>query len=128
MNGQPPKKADQSFDDGALTRPDFRDVDRPRGDHKTAQLCTQVQRALEMALIGTCSDEVLMELRVAAVEPAPNARRLRVVFAVPESVADLGREDIEERLQAARDVLVEEVVRSIHRRKCPELAFELVRE
>jgi len=128
MNGQRPKKADQRFDDGALVRPDFRDPGAPRGDRKTAQLCTQVQRALELALLGACSDDVLMELRVAAVEPAAGSRRLRVVFAVPESVAGLGREAIEERLRAARDVLVEEVVQSIHRRKCPELVFELVRE
>lgn len=128
MNGQRPKKADQRFDDGALTRPDFRDLSRPRGDHKTAQLCAQIQRALELALLGACSDEVLMELQVIAVEPAPDSRRLRVVFVVPDSVADLGREEIERRLQAERDVLTAEVVQSIHRRKCPELVFELVRE
>ena len=44
------RKHDQRFDDGALVRSDFRDAGHRSGTpHKTAQLCAQIQRALELS-------------------------------------------------------------------------------
>lgn len=102
---------------------------RPPGGsspRKTMQLCSQVRRALELTLAGDVHDEVLMDLAVERVEPAPDDRRLRVVVVPHGAAATLPEADLRARLEAVRGLLLEEVARVVTRRKLPELAFEVV--
>ena len=90
---------------------------------KTLQLCRQVERAL-MFVLSDSEDDVLRDLMIVAVEPAPNAGRLMVtttplceMINPVEAIA---------RLQAARGWLRTEIAASIHRRKVPDLLFQCV--
>lgn len=97
----------------------------PRGkvaNRKALQLCRQVERTLSVCLEG----ELLRDLTVVSVLPAPDSSRLLVTFRChgPETVA----------LPAILDALATEypklraaIAASIHRRKTPELAFRVVR-
>ncbi len=115
---------DPRFDDGVPARRDFRDLSpqAAHGGRKTLQLCAQVRRALELALVGVCADPVLQDLMVLDVRPAPDASRLEVVLQLPP---DADPADCQRRLDRARPLLVDEVAHSIHRRKVPDLAFRL---
>lgn len=87
---------------------------------KGLQLCCQVKDALTVALAG-CADEVLRDLTVVRVEPAPHTGRLMVTVAGPAPG------DVTDRhLMIAANLLRREVARAIHRRKTPELVFQVV--
>lgn len=101
--------------------------DRCRAPRKTLQLCTQVRRALELAVLSVPSDEVL-DLSVEDVQPAPDDGRLLVVFMAHGEAARQERGEVMIRLEALRPFLINEVAQSIHRSRMPELAFELIRE
>lgn len=119
------RRSDPRFDDGVSVRSDFRGARGRRGDaddHKTAQLCAQVRRALELAFLGVCADPILQDIDVLDVTPAPDAGRLRV------RVRAGGDVDIAPRLEHARGLLTDEVAHAIRRRKVPELVFEVVSE
>jgi len=98
---------------------------RQRGGRKALQLCRQVQKALTYALSG-CGDDVVMELYVESVEPAPNDKRLLVtvspIDANPSSAPEPA--DVLSRLQYVTPYLREEVAASIHRKRVPELLFQ----
>ena len=96
---------------------------RQADDRKTLQLCRQVERALTWAL-GQCDDEMLRELAVVSVEPAPNSRRLLVSVAPLERLQDLF--ELIRHLEAARGWLRSEVAAAITRRKAPELMFRCI--
>ncbi len=119
------------FDDGTVARSDFRDRDGARtvragaSDRKTLQLCAQVRRAFEFALHAACEDPAFDDLEVVEVVPAPHAGRLRVV--VGQTAADRPSAEVLARLESARARLTAEVAETIHRRKVPELVFEVRR-
>lgn len=91
-----------------------------RPDRKTLQLCRQVQRTLGYVL-GSCNDNVVSELFVESVEPAPNASHLLVTVVPAGELLDattvLGH------LHHASGYLRSEIATSINRRKAPELSF-----
>lgn len=91
-----------------------------RNDRKVFQLSAQVQRSLAYALAES-GDALISELYVESVEPFPNASRLLVRVHHPEA----GRTEILERLERLRGHLRSQVASSIHRKKTPELLFEL---
>jgi len=95
-----------------------------RRDHKTAQLCRQVFRAVSLAL-GECADDVLRELVVHDVEPAPDASRLlvRVGFSAAVAADVTGVADVLGRLGQASGFLRREVATAITRKRAPELLF-----
>ena len=93
-------------------------------DRKAQQLCAQAQRALAFAFESQCGDEVLAGLVVEAVVPMPTCARLLVVLRPYESVPD--RDEVLRRLRAARGHLRAQVANAIHRKRTPELAFELL--
>jgi ribosome-binding factor A len=93
------------------------------GQRKTLQLCRQVERAL-MFVLSDSDDDVLRDLMIVAVEPAPHAGRLLVTTApLYEKIDPI---DATTRLQAARGWLRTEIAASIHRRKVPDLLFQCV--
>jgi ribosome-binding factor A len=95
-------------------------------DPKTLQLCAQARRALELAIGLECRDELLNELEVMAVTPEPTVRRLRVWLRAPRRADEAARADTLRHLAAARGFLRAQVAGAIHRKRTPELVFELV--
>jgi ribosome-binding factor A len=116
--------ADVRPDDGLDPRFDRR-RGRPAGKRKTLQLCREVERTLSAVLGGECDDDLLRELLVVSVVPAPNAGRLLVTVARPASVADPA-EDVLRRLLGVSGRLRSEVAAAVSRRKAPELVFRVV--
>lgn len=94
---------------------------------RTERLCAQVRRAIEFALAGDTTDPVLLDLTVEDVQAPHGENDLRVTLAARGEAADLGREDLMQRVEAAKGVMLQEVARTITRRKLPELHFELIR-
>ena len=96
--------------------------DKPR--HKARQLCRQVAEVLDSLLSGDSGDELLNDLAVVAVEPAPDAATLLVTVAsrgpAPDPAAILGR------LDRASGWLRSEVAAAITRKRAPFLAYRVV--
>lgn len=92
---------------------------------KAMQLCGQVADALRTILPGL-ADEVLHNLTVVSVEPAPNTGRLLVTVAgpVPADVTDQATRT--ERLTTAAGHIRTEVAAAVCRRKAPELVFRVI--
>jgi ribosome-binding factor A len=107
-----------------------------KADHKTAQLCRQVLRTLTMAL-ADCADDVIRELTVLDVVPAPDATRLLVTVAAYGMNAETGTGgvfrpgigvELMARLLAATPHLRREIAGAITRKRVPELMFQVVSE
>ena len=100
--------------------------DGARDDRKTKQLCRQVHQALSLALAGECDDDVLRDLTIESVTPAPNASRLMVCVALPPArsvdPAPAPR-DVMERLSFHYAKLRHCVAVAITRKRAPELTF-----
>lgn len=111
---------DDGIDPRYLNRPSR---DTARDHRKTRQLCAQAARALHLALAGGARDPLLSEFHVVDVEPAPDARRLRVVLEIDPAVAP--RDHVLDRLHAASGLLRAAVAESIRRRRAPELVFDV---
>jgi ribosome-binding factor A len=99
----------------------FGDASDVGPDRKTLQLCRQVARALSTALQGDCNDDVLGEVYVDTVEPAPDASRLLVIVRPFSSAVDAER--VLERLRERKARLRAIAAEAITRKRTPELAF-----
>lgn len=104
------------------TDPDvfFGESSRRQRARKDYQLCGQVQRALGEALAADFDDEVLNQLWVVRVEPAPTVSRLLVWVAGPP---DVSPDEMIERLSRVAGALRVEVGAAIHRKRVPQLRF-----
>jgi ribosome-binding factor A len=96
-----------------------------KSDRKVWQLCKQVGRTLQLALGTLPRADMLVEVSVQTVTPAPNAGRLRVVLAIPDPQR---REEVAALLTEHGGRLRREVASTISRRRAPELAFEVIVE
>ena len=95
-------------------------------DRKTKQLCRQVFQAVSLALAGECDDEVLRDLTVESVTPAPNASRLLVCVALPPARPGeevLSPQNVLERLAVHHARLRRCVAAAVTRKRAPELTF-----
>jgi ribosome-binding factor A len=97
----------------------------PRGriaNRKALQLCRQVWQTLSACLEG----EILRDLLVESVVPAPDSSRLLVTvrYLGPQETA---LAEIHAALRAASVRLRSEIAATIHRRKTPELSFRVLR-
>lgn len=113
--------ADTMFDANAA-RPAHR---APHGDHKLAQLCAQVEEALDCALAAS-NDPVLRNLCVAAVTPRRGSACLEVaVTSTDESHAssEFPADTLLKHLERAKGYLRFEMAAAIHRKRAPELVF-----
>jgi ribosome-binding factor A len=104
--------------------------DRPAGsgkvpNRKALQLCSQVAETLAGVLTGELEDDVLRDLLVVSVTPAPNSSRLLVTVRPAPGAPAPDPGDLAERLSRARERLRAEVARAIHRRRVPDLTFRL---
>jgi ribosome-binding factor A len=91
-------------------------------NRKALQLCRQVERILAGVLEG----DLLRDLSVHSVMPAPDSSRLLVTFTFHGSDA-IATADVLAALQAASAKLRNEIALGIHRKKTPELAFQVLR-
>jgi ribosome-binding factor A len=106
-------------DDGLDPRDLLREPKPRVPNRKALQLCGQVARTLD-GVLRTCGDDVLRDLTVVSVVPAPNAGRLLVTLTGPvEAAVAL------EHVRRAAGLLRSEVAAVIHRRRAPELTFRL---
>jgi ribosome-binding factor A len=104
----------------------FGEPDRSRKrSWKVQQLCKQVERAAALTLTGDCRSDVLVGATVAAVDPAPDSARLLV--SVVLAYGRTGDQVIEARaaLREAAPSFRSEVARSIHRKRAPEILFDV---
>ncbi len=88
---------------------------------KLRQLCRQVERALTCAL----DDVGLSHLALTAVLPWPNSSRL-LVAVQPTEDGVIDRDAILDELRAAKGELRMVVAEAIHRKRTPELCFEIL--
>ena len=92
--------------------------------YKDLRLCGQVAKALNYALAGECDDDILRDLYVESVLPAPDSSRM-LVTVMPNSLPATSAE-ILERLHLHMNTLMLEVAAAIHRRKAPQLKFNVL--
>lgn len=111
---QPDVDANVLFGDG--------DTVRRKAERKERQLCRQVQEAIGEALSGL-DDDVLSEVWVCGVEPAPDAARLAVLVRAPATAVP---ELVKERLERLGGRLRSEVAQAITRKRVPTLLFEVL--
>ena len=93
-----------------------------RGDRKERQLCRQVREAVGEAL-AVLDDDVLLDVWVCDVTPAPDASRLAVLVRGPR---DRPPELVKERLERVSAYLRTEVAQAITRKRAPTLTFEIL--
>lgn len=107
-------------------RPDYaRDSRRRQQDNKLGQMCRQVHRTLSLSF-AECHDELLQQLCIHDVLPAPDAGRLLVQVYFPVSAPAVPLLDLLKRLERVNPWLRGEVARAIVRKRAPELSFQLV--
>ena len=111
-------------DDGIDPREDKkRAVDRTKkDDRKLQQLCKQVAGVLQLVLPSL---DVLTDATVVSVVPAPNAGRLRVIVAVPNTA---NHQRMATRIEHCSGYLRCEVGQAVARRRVPELVFSIISE
>jgi ribosome-binding factor A len=99
----------------------------PRVDRKTLQLCRQIADTLNYVLSGELNDDVLRNVYVDSVQPAPDATRLLVSVALIDPNDPTPADKILHRLGLWSPRIRSEVAHSIHGRKTPELSYCVVR-
>jgi ribosome-binding factor A len=110
--------------DGLDPRYDRPNEPRKVPNRKALQLCGQVADTLAL-IFGECGDDVLRDLRVVSVTPAPTSVRLLVTVARAAGVTEeVGQ--IAGRLERARGKLRGEIAAAVHRRKVPDLTFRVI--
>ena len=95
-----------------------------RSDKRTWQLCAQVRRCLELAVPEIAAGRGIPFCCVHAVVPAPDASRLRVEIVTDAACRETTRVALRDRLGHLR----QEVARSIHRKRVPELMLVVIGE
>lgn len=93
-----------------------------KAQRKERQLCRQVQEAVSDAL-AALNDDVLQDVWVMEVEPAPDAGRLAVIV---ESRPGTPPDVVAARLEKVAGYVRAEVAAAITRKRAPTLAFQVL--
>jgi ribosome-binding factor A len=113
-------------DDGLDPKAYFRSTKaHTNRNRKAHQLCSQVADTLNLVL-GECGDEILRNLQVVAVTPAPDSSQLLVLVAPAIEGEPANPGEVLARLSAAAGRLRGEVAAAITRRRAPKLSFQFV--
>lgn len=96
-----------------------------RPQRKTLQLCSQVAETLSMVL-AEMPDDVLRDLMVEDVRPAPDASQLLVTLRPAPSAVLFNAARAQEALQAAAKDIRLEVAGAINRRRAPTLIYRVL--
>lgn len=91
-------------------------------ERKERQLCRQVQEAVSEALAGI-DDDVLLDVWVCNVEPAPDAGRLAIILEAPARIAP---DEVLVRIEKFAGYLRAEVAGAITRKRVPTLTFRVM--
>lgn len=114
-------------EDGLDPRYEVRGAQGKVPNRKALQLCGQVARTLQAVLAAETGDDLLRELQVASVVPAPTSVRLLVTLTLAMPGAGVPVTEVMARLHRAQGLLRGEVAAAINRRRVPELMFRLIR-
>jgi ribosome-binding factor A len=122
---KPPEKTMSKKHSGRSSLRDFGSDSFPPAGHsrKDLQLCSQVADTLQLAL-GDCGDDVLRDLHVVRVVPAPDASQLLVIVGSAPGELPPPPTDVLAHLQARTPWLRGEVAHAITRKRAPSLLFE----
>ncbi len=112
-------------DDGIDPRKYFANTYQRKMNRKTLQLCSQVGEVINSILVGECGDDVLKNLFVQTVVPAPNADRLLVTLGFTTAREIVRPEEVIEHLYKLKGYLRTEMAGSVNRKRVPDLAFQL---
>lgn len=96
-----------------------------RSDRKLAQLCAQVEEIMSLAL-GDAADPRLHDLVVRSVSPGPDGARLLVAVVATHPLDLESLEALHGALASARPWLRQQVAAEIHRKRTPDLAFQVL--
>jgi hypothetical protein len=113
-------------EDGADPRIFFRKSTRKKSDRKVMQLCGEVARTLSQVLAWESGDDLLRELVVASVIPAPDSSRVLVTVEAPRAVGERAILEVQDHLRLSCGRLRAEIAVSVRRRRVPELTFRVV--
>lgn len=97
-----------------------------KNNRKAIQLCNQVAETLGLLLAGEFDDELLHNLQVVSVDPAPNASQLAVAVRADVPGRRVNAQEILDRLAVVSGRLRCEVAAAITRKRAPKLVFHLV--
>ena len=119
--------AELHSDDGQDPKEYFRKSKQvKKTGRKALQLCSQVADTLSLVLSGECGDEILQNLLVAEVTPAPDASQLLVLLTPAPGSQTLTTEEVTIALRAASGRLRTEVAAAISRKRAPRLTFQFL--
>jgi ribosome-binding factor A len=111
-------------EDGSDPRLFFRNDSGRQASRKTLQLCAHTAQVVGQILAWETDDDLLSELVIVSVVPAPSSSRLLVTFSAASDADDAA---ILERLQRQVARLRTELGLSVQRRRVPELSFRVLR-
>jgi ribosome-binding factor A len=112
--------------DGVDPRLDNTFTPRRVVNRKALQLSGQVARTLASVLSGECGDDRLRDLLVESVQPAPDSARLLVTVYPGPAFAAGDTESVLRALHGATAMLRAQITRAIHRKRVPELVFQVL--
>ena len=119
--------AELHSDDGQDPKEFFRKSKQvKKTGRKALQLCSQVADTLSLVLSGECGDEVLQNLLVTEVTPAPDASQLVVLLTPAAGSQMLEADEVMAALRAASGRLRTEVAAAISRKRAPRLTFQFL--
>jgi ribosome-binding factor A len=113
-------------DDGVDPRTFFRRPSRQRTNRKALQMCGEIARTLSAVLAWESGDDLLRCVTVVSVEPAPDSTRVLVRVCIPQSADVLTPSQVLEGLHRLSGKLRTEVAGALHRKRVPELVFQVV--
>ena len=114
-------------DDGVDPRQYFRSSRScKKEDRKARQLCAQVAETLSLVLTGEFHDELLYNLQVVSVKPAPDASQLAVVVRADGPGTPFHPGEVLDRLNLVAGRLRTEVAAAITRKRAPSLVFHVI--
>ncbi|HZU39369.1 MAG TPA: ribosome-binding factor A [Gemmataceae bacterium] len=111
-------------EDGLDPRLFFRKRSEKKIDRKVLQLCGEVSRTLSQVLAWELGDNVLSQVRIESVVPAPDSSRLLVAVSLP-AAGTSNPERVLQRLHQLTGRLRSEIAAAVARRRVPELAFQV---
>ncbi len=103
-----------------------RRLGRPAPGRKALQLCKQVEHTLVYVLSGETGDDLLRDLMVEAVVPAPNETHVMALLRPMSPGPDFDMAEVLARLDQQRSLIRQEVAASINRKYVPEISFQIV--
>jgi ribosome-binding factor A len=112
-------------DDGVDPRSFFGSGSRKKTNRKALQLCGEIARTLSAVLAWESGDELLSRLTVESVAPAPDSTRVLVTMWLEGAAEPADVSLVLQRLQRASGKLRAEIATAIHRKRVPELAFQV---